>query len=43
MEINFNNMNNNPLTINFAPTQKQFQMFEAFDDSYTTELLYGGS
>ena len=33
----------NNLTINFAPTKKQFQMLEAFDDSFTTELLYGGS
>ena len=29
--------------INFAPTKKQYQMLEAFDDEDTTELLYGGS
>lgn len=30
-------------TILFRPTLKQHQLFEAFDDEYTTELLYGGS
>ena len=29
--------------INYTPTTKQWQMFEAFDDATTTELLYGGS
>jgi hypothetical protein len=29
--------------INYTPTIKQWQMFEAFDDASTTELLYGGS
>jgi len=29
--------------INYTPTTKQWQMFEAFDDDTTTELLYGGS
>lgn len=30
-------------TINFAPTEKQHQMFQAFDEDVTTEVLYGGS
>lgn len=29
--------------IKFTPTRKQHQMFKAFNNSHTTELLYGGS
>lgn len=29
--------------INFAPTPKQWEMMEAFDNAETTELVYGGS
>lgn len=31
------------MEINFSPTVKQDLMFEYFDDSSTTELLYGGA
>ena len=31
------------MTIDFNPTQKQWLMFEAFDNTNTTELLFGGS
>lgn len=33
----------NDLVIDFKPTKKQYQMFEAFEDTDTTELVYGGS
>ena len=33
----------NDLVIDFKPTKKQYQMFEAFEDVDTTELVYGGS
>lgn len=32
-----------PLEIDFEPTVKQDLIFEAFDDTLTTEILYGGS
>lgn len=31
------------MTIDFKPTIKQHQLFEAFDNESTTELVYGGS
>lgn len=37
-------MNNvTPITINFAPTEKQDLLFNLFEDEHTTEILYGGS
>lgn len=31
------------MKINFEPNKKQFQLFEAFEDKKTTEVLYGGA
>ena len=36
-------MDNNEKQIDFSPTHKQWQMFEAFDNADTTEVVYGGS
>lgn len=31
------------MEVQFTPTHKQWQMFEAFEDANTTEVVYGGS